>query len=340
MCAGTELETGTGTQHVRCLRCVGFIISLSARDASDAVRVGGERAGTGCLLSIFRAGNKPPEKSIGKQAKQRVCQHPSLSLSLSILIVCAFSRSLWPCSLGWFWCKLFQPPNKVIPVLRRTASDSPCSPRGLRVCLCPPRPGACAPRTVVYLFAVAIALWMLLPALSLSLSLWLPAGTPVREACALPGAQRCRERACSALRSGVTLSWHRHRQPQRQRPQRLHMKTRALLALIRLGPGGVDAATATSPHRELRVLPCQEVRFVFIVLVLLRCARASVPFVYPSICPSVRASICPPLVVSKRRVLVFTICRCWSQSRCHHNKTAPTSTPSPTTSNQLRHGTG
>lgn len=177
-------------------------------------------------------------------------------------------------------------------------------------------------------------------ALSLSLSLWLPAGTPVREACALPGAQRCRERACSALRSGVTLSWHRHRQPQRQRPQRLHMKTRALLALIRLGPGGVDAATATSPHRELRVLPCQEVRFVFIVLVLLRCARASVPFVYPSICPSVRASICPPLVVSKRRVLVFTICRCWSQSRCHHNKTAPTSTPSPTTSNQLRHGTG
>lgn len=150
-----------------------------------------------------------------------------------------------------------------------------------------------------------------------------------------------RERPCSAHRSGATLSWHR--------PQRLHMKTRASLALIRLGPGGADAAAATSPHRlcllVLAALP--EVRFVIIVLVLydvpvllVTSFLSNCLSVRPSVCPSV----CPLLVVSKRRVLVFTICRCRgrcsSQMRCHHNKTAPTSTSTSTTSNQMRNGIG
>lgn len=92
-----------------------------------------------------------------------------------------------------------------------------------------------------------------------ALSRRLPAGSTHAHASRRPA---IREHPCSAHRSGATLSWHR--------PQRLHMKTRASLALIRLGPGGADAAAATSPHRLcLRVLAAlPEVRFVFIVLAL------------------------------------------------------------------------
>lgn len=111
-----------------------------------------------------------------------------------------------------------------------------------------------------------------------ALSRRLPAGSTHAHASRRPA---IREHPCSAHRSGATLSWHR--------PQRLHMKTRASLALIRLGPGGADAAAATSPHRLcLRVLAAlPEVRFVFIVLALY-----DVPVLLCStVCPSARPCV-------------------------------------------------
>lgn len=51
--------------------------------------------GEGCLLSIFWVGNKPPEKSIGRQTKQRLPASFARSLSLSLSL--SWLLSLWTC---------------------------------------------------------------------------------------------------------------------------------------------------------------------------------------------------------------------------------------------------
>lgn len=134
--------------------------------------------GEGCLLSIFWVGNKPPEKSIGRQTKQRLPASfaRSLSLAFALLVVLSLDM-LW----GGFVASFFQPSGrengKVMPVLRvlqptvlpvnipsgirlashlmasSFSSSSSCGGR-----LCPPESGACASRIVVYLFAVTVAL--------------------------------------------------------------------------------------------------------------------------------------------------------------------------------------
>lgn len=165
--------------HNTCaLRCVGFIISLSARDPCNSVREEGSCEWVGkdaCYRFSGLATNHPKSRLEGKL--NSASQHPlralsrfrSLGFSLSVL------------ALGWICCKLFQPSGrengKVIPVLRvlqptvlpvnipsgirlashlmasSFSSSSSCGGR-----LCPPERGACASRIVVYLFAVTVAL--------------------------------------------------------------------------------------------------------------------------------------------------------------------------------------
>lgn len=191
----------------------------------------------------------------------------------------------------------------------RSATCKQFSPRIRLASSWPPRPphsqplaGACAPRIVVYLFAVTIALWMLL-ALSLSLPVW--------KACALPGGQRCRERACSALRSrlryavlasaSATATATASASASTAATTPPHEKTRALLALIRLGPGGVDAATATSPHRVACSVSCSAKKCAL----FLSCSSIYDVPQLPTVRLSVRPSPCPPICLSARPSVRF-----------------------------------
>lgn len=164
--------------HNTCaLRCVGFIISLSARDPCNSAREEGWCEWVGkdaCYRFSGLATNHPKSRLEGKL--NSACQHPLRALSLSLSWLLSLDM-LW----GGFVASFFQPSGrengKVIPVLRvLQPTVLPVNiPSGIRLAshlmassfsyssssggrLCPPERGACASRIVVYLFAVTVAL--------------------------------------------------------------------------------------------------------------------------------------------------------------------------------------
>lgn len=181
VCVRVRLGVRIGQEqaHNTCaLRCVGFIISLSARDPCNSVREEGWCEWVGkdaCYRFSGLATNHPKSRLEGKL--NSACQHPLRSLSLAFALLASLSLDmLW----GGFVASFFQPSGrkngKVMPVLRvLQPTVLPVNiPSGIRLvshlmassfsssscsgCLCPPERGACASRIVVYLFAVTVAL--------------------------------------------------------------------------------------------------------------------------------------------------------------------------------------
>lgn len=167
-------------------------------------------AGEGCLLSIFWVGNKPPEKSIGRQ-------HPSRSLSLSRLCARSLSLALSSHALwGGFAASFFQPPNKVIPVSTRSATCKQFSPR---IRLASPSLSASARRMRCSHCCLPFCRYdcTLDAASALFVASSMESVCVGRRVHFQAPNDAVSERARHYVPGYVTLSWHRHRLRHRQR---------------------------------------------------------------------------------------------------------------------------
>lgn len=280
--------------HNTCaLRCVVFIISLSARDPCNSAWGCRRRSRWGRMPAIDFPG--------WQQTTRKVDWKANWTAPASILCALSLSLSLsWLLSLDMLWggfvASFFQPSSrengKVILVLRvMQPTVLPVSiPSG--ICLasshgflfllllrtpCPPQWGACAPRIVVYVFAVTIALWMLCGSL----------GGFQLEAHTLPGGQRYvsahARHIVPVLRCpGIGRNASTWRRAPCWRSFDLD-----LAALMQL-----PQHLLTGCLRVLAALP--EVRFVFIVLALYDVPVLLVTSLLSN-CLSVRPSVCPPV---------------------------------------------
>lgn len=237
----------------------------------------------------------------------------SFPLSLSLFRLCALSLSLALSShalWGGFAASFFQPPNKVIPVSTRSATCKQFSPR---IRLASPSLSASARRMRCSHCCLPFCRYdcTLDAASALFVASSLESVCVGRRVQFQAPNDAVSERARHYVPGYVTLSWHRHRlrHRHRQRPQRLHMSRRApcwrsfdldLAALMQLPQHLLTVWPALCPAQPRSALCFYRAPPFTMCHSFHNCSSVCPPICLS--CPSA-PSICPLLVVSKRRVL-------------------------------------